>query len=130
MTQGAPKRAPRTTKAAQPQQLVVPDRGDELLDLDEELSKLGLLGERRVKIGGQAFRFVKSATMQQLTDYNAEDKVVDAIAVLLFDPSEKDELVAAFERQRQPILAEQQKVWTERLMKFILGQDAGESSAS
>lgn len=125
MPQGAPasKRTNRTD--AEP-----PDLD---LDLDAWLAKRGLDREKRMKVGGKWFRFLRAATAAQITAFGtAREKgdLFDAMAVLLVDPGELDELKAAFDVQRQPIDSEGEKEYLVAIINFLVAGDVGESSAS
>jgi hypothetical protein len=103
------------------------------LDLDGWLAQRGLVGDRRMKVGGKWFRFVQAATSEQLAAFGAARERGDLLGVmqaLLVDPSELDELREALKTQRQPIHAEQEQQYLVAIVNFLVAGDAGESSAS
>lgn len=121
MTQGARNtRKPKT------------EQSDEL-SLSDWLSKRGLTGEKRLEVGGKWFRFVKAATAAQLAAYaeaRSKGDLYGLLAALLVDPSEKDELQAAFEAQPQPVNPAAEQEYLIAIVNFLVAGDAGESSAS
>ncbi|WP_410633377.1 hypothetical protein [Amycolatopsis sp. cmx-4-83] len=141
MTQGAP-RTTRTAKkpdapAVRDSDLIVTTDDGPEFDLDAWLSRRGLLTERRLKVAKKSFRFTASATGNQIVEYNTaikEGSLGDALAVLLVDPSEKDELVDAFKQQRQPLTGALEQEYFKQILNYVISGsvdgDAGESSAS
>lgn len=125
MTQGA-----RTTKDPKPEP--VADQDIEL-DLDAWLAKRGLAGEKRMKVGGKWFRFVRSATSDQIVKHSAAREAGDLqgmLGALLVDPSEIEDLTAAFAQQKQPLEAQREQEWLRDIINFLITGDLGESSAS
>ncbi|HEY3557402.1 MAG TPA: hypothetical protein VGL05_08060 [Kribbella sp.] len=144
MTQGAPRKTTRRTAATAPKTnpLVKPN-GDEELDLDGWLAQRGLAGKRRMRVGGEAFEFQRSATPAELTAHNearSKGDVIGALAALLVDPDQAEAFRAAFDRQRQPMTPDMISDFTASMLNFVVYGDtdptgsaqekAGESSAS
>lgn len=124
MTQGA--RSTRKTPKPQPGQT-------QEFSFNAWLEARGLIGEKRLEVGGEWFRLVKAATSPQLAALNEARGKGDLLAVmasLLVDPGEADELGKAFERQPQPIRADHEQELINDLINFLVAGDAGESSAS
>lgn len=110
-----------------------PVNGDIELDLDAWLAKRGLAGEKKMKVGGKWFRFIGSATAEQLAKFNAAREALNLqnmLSALLVDPAEIDELTAAFLVQRQPLEADLEQEWLKDIINFLIAGDVGESSAS
>lgn len=131
MTQGTRSKKASTTSTP----VEAPVEASNELDLDAWLEQRGLLGDRRMKVGGKWFRFVRSATPDQLTVFSAarnQDDLVSAMITLLVDPGEADELREACKLQRQPIDADREQEYLVRILNFLIAGagDAGESSAS
>jgi len=147
MTQGAPRKtttsrrpAAKTTPKQNP--LVQPN-GDEELDLDGWLAQRGLTGKRRMRVGGTAFEFHRSATPAELAAHNdarAKGDVIGALAALLVDPDQADALRESFASQRQPIEGDMTDAFMVAMLNFVVAGDtdplgkaaekAGESKAS
>lgn len=128
MTQGAPRKS-RTTPAATSAKA----GNDDDLDLDEWLSRRGLTRDRRMKVGGKWYRFIRSGSSEKLAEYakaQAEGSVLDLLSILLVDPSEKDELAKSFEVQRQPFTEALENEMFAAMLKHVVSGDTGESSAS
>jgi hypothetical protein len=121
MTQGAPKNTRTIAKKT-----VEPDTGDETFDLDAWLSQRDLLGRRLMKIGGEWFEFDRSATSDQLIAYGKvqNESLMTAIGELLSDPSQKEALAEAVDRQRNPIPADKQNAFITSIADFIIHGDA------
>lgn len=103
------------------------------LSLSDWMAKRGLVGEKRMEVGGSWFRFTKGATSVQLATFaeaRGKGDLFAAMAALLVDPGEEEELKAAFERQQQPIDAGQEVEYLNAIINFLVAGDAGESSAS
>jgi hypothetical protein len=146
MTQGAPRKT--TTRkpaasAAPKNNPLVKSNGDEELDLDGWLATRGLAGKRRMRVGGEAFEFQRSATPAELTAHNAaraKGDVIGALAALLVDPGHEEAFRAAFDRQRQPLTPDAISDFTVSMLNFVVYGDvdptgsaqekAGEFSAS
>jgi hypothetical protein len=121
MTQGA-----RNTRKPKP----VPTND---FSLSEWMATRGLVGDKRMEVGGEWFRFTKAATAPQLAAFaDARNKgdLFGVMAALLVDPSEKEQLETAFQRQPQPIDAKQEQEYLMAIINFLVAGDAGESSAS
>jgi hypothetical protein len=122
MTQGAPKNTRTVAKKA-----VEPEAGDETFDLDQWLGQRDLLGRRLMKIGGEWFEFDRSATSDQLIAYSEvreKQSMMSAVGELLSDPSQKDALAKAVDRQRNPIPADKQSAFLQSIADFIIHGDA------
>jgi hypothetical protein len=122
MTQGAPKNTRTVAKKT-----VEPEAGDETFDLDAWLGQRDLIGRRVMKIGGEWFEFVRSATSDQLLNYekiNVEKGLMAAIGEFLADPSQKAALSKAIEVQKQPIAASQSSAFVQSIADFIIHGDA------
>lgn len=101
--------------------------------LGQWMARRGLVGERRMEVAGSWFRFTKGATADQLAAFGEAREKEDLFAMmasLLVDPSEKEELKAAFARQEQPIEARQEGEYLKAIIDFLIAGDSGESSAS
>ncbi len=121
------------TQGARTKKLEEGPNPDLELDLDAWLAKRGLIGEKRMKVGGKWFRFVGSGTSEQIAKYNSARQGLDLrgmLAALLVDPTEADELAAAFALQRQPLESEAEQQWLKSIINFLIAGDLGESSAS
>lgn len=119
MTQGTQ----RNTRKAKPE----PSND---FSLNEWMAKRGLIGEKRMEVGGSWFRFTKGATSTQLAAFaeaRGKGDLLAAMATLLVDSGEEAELRAAFDRQTQPIDAEQEGEYLNAIINFLVGGDAGES---
>jgi hypothetical protein len=126
-THGSPRKNPRPATPKVPQV----DQSNMDLDLDDWLTKR-MLNERRIKIGGEWFRFSGSGTADQLAEFNKaladNAQTVEILAILLVDPSEVAELAAAFARQRQPMGKDRSEEMTIDIVNHLLkGVDLGES---
>lgn len=124
MTQGA-----RTTRKPKPG----PETSNDDFSLGEWMAKRGLVGEKRMEVGGEWFRFTKAATTPQLKAFaeaRSKGDLFGVMAALLVDPGEKEQLEAAFQRQPQPIDAKQEQEYLMAIVNFLVAGDAGESSAS
>lgn len=101
--------------------------------MNDWLARRGLIGERKMEIGGQWFRFVRSAPSQQLAAYQeayGKGDLVGALSAFLVDPGEREELDRALDKQAQPIDANQTAELLKDIINFLVAGDAGESSAS
>ena len=130
MTQGARRTVKPKPAPIEPEAIV--ERSDEL-SLSAWLVKRGLAGERRMEVDGKWFRFRKTATSAKITEFNearSKGDLYGVMATLLVDPTEIDELKAAFEAQPQPILAADESAFLSDIVNFLLAGDMGESSAS
>lgn len=127
MTQGAPRKTRTTSTAA------AKTSADDL-DLDAWMAKRGLVGDRRVKVGGKWFRFSKSGSGATLAEYaatQANGTVLELLILLLVDPSEKDELAQAFQEQQQPFTQDESSAMFNAVIEHIVASsNVGESSAS
>jgi hypothetical protein len=100
------------------------------LSLSDWLNKRGLIGEKKMEVGGKWFRFVKAATAAQLAAYaeaRSQGDLYGLLAALLVDPGEKDELREAFEAQPQPIDPAAEQEYLIAIVNFLIAGDAGES---
>lgn len=142
MTQGAPKTTRTAAKktdepVVRDSDVIVSTPDGPEFDLDAWLGRRGLLAERRLKVGGKSFRFTASATGGQIVEYNdalKEGTLGEALGVLLVDPSEKAELVEAFQQQRQPLTGDLEREYFNQILNYVvsgsLDGSVGESSAS
>ncbi|WP_409186494.1 hypothetical protein F9C11_20585 [Amycolatopsis sp. VS8301801F10] len=132
MTQGAPRKTTTTRKTTgrttkpKPNPLVRESAADQELDLNDWLAKRGLIGTRRLRLDGEPFDIVRSATGEQLAAYTEareQGDILGAIAALLVDPDQDEAFRDAFRRQRSPLTGEEENAFVLAMLDFALSGD-------